>query len=109
MLGWRVMTATTDMLRDDPIGLCDQINYLLQHPALTPNAEESMWLARVRTLTRDGMACNANGITVTRLKLRQYSIQTGSGVYPLKAQPSEVPNFILGKQNMTGKMVAFHD
>lgn len=97
MLDWRILTATTDMLREDPISICDQINYLLEHPALTPDAEHSMWTARVRSLKRDGMVASANGISVTRIKLRHYRVDAGGKACFLKTESHEVIDFILGR------------
>lgn len=96
MMGWRMLYATTDMLKNDPISICDMIKQLLDYPVLYPNAEQSMWMARIRTLTRNGMVTNANGITVTRKKLRHYLIKTGKGEFVVTGEAPKAVEFILG-------------
>ncbi len=107
VLGWRVFYATTDMLQDDPIQFCDQINLMLSYPVLFPNAERSMWLSRVRNLTRDGAEICANGITVRRKRLRQYLITTSKGEFTVKGECDDVLEFILGNKAATPNPVQY--
>ena len=107
MMGWRVFFASTDMLAEDPLSLCDMINEMLQHPVMSKDAERSMWIARVRSLTQNGMSCQANGILVQRDRLHRYTITTGAGRFELKkSDEMAVVHFILGgKQLETSPML----
>lgn len=82
-LGWRIFYATTDMISDDPEPLISAIMTLLSQPVLSQDAEHSMWLARVRSLTHYGDAINNNGITVERQRGSRYNITLGKGVYAI--------------------------
>lgn len=84
-LGWRLFYCTTSMLNNDPESIFAPILELMRYPVLAPNAELTIWTARVRNLTRIGDSIANNGIRVTRAGSQRFTVETGSGHYVIRA------------------------
>lgn len=78
VMGWRGIYATTSMIENDPAEVIESIRTLLAQPAYAPDAELSMWTARVRSL-RSGDCVEDNGIAVERLKSNTFYLSLSSG------------------------------
>lgn len=80
-LGWRIIYCTSSMLENDPESIFKPILSLLNHPVLFPDAEHSMWIARIRNLTHIGDSILHNGITVIREKRNTFQLKLSEKNY----------------------------
>lgn len=111
-LGWRGVYATSSMIMENPEPVIQTVLTLLDQPVLSPDAELSMWTARVRNLVHaDDEICN-NGITVRRLKTNKFLVVTGKSEYqmggrmPLIDAQRQVLDFILRAKNSAATPVS---
>lgn len=102
-MGWRVFYATKTMVENDPSAVCAAIRILLDQPVLSNNVEWTMWLARIRNLTKPGDTVLNNGIAVTRgsgskftVSLAQGKHEIGKGKMRLAESRHRVLSLILG-------------
>lgn len=111
-MGWRVFYATKTMVEDDPAAVCDAIKLLLDQPVLSNNVERTMWLARVRNLTKKGDTILNNGIAVERgsgskliVTVAKGKHNFGGGKLKLPQAREQVLEFILGRKTQNADPV----